>query len=96
MEKVIITIDLAKINKDRVNARQYGEGQVSKDYKLELVPLKESKVIKEGDTWQMVKKYFVTDAATPDERKAKTKMQILGDGIVFENKGALPEVETPF
>lgn len=89
MEKVSITIDLGKIDKNRINAREFntaaGETVVAKDYKIDLVPLKEPKVIKEGPTWRMVKKYFVCEAPTKEEREAKKSTNIIGDGIVFED-----------
>lgn len=104
MEKVSITIDLAKIDKARINSREFvtgsGETVVAKDYKIDLVPLKEPKVIKEGSTWRMVKKYFVCDAPTKEEREAKKNTAIIGDGIVFEDlRDVAPKdesIEVPF
>ncbi len=97
MAKVTITLDLTKIDKSRITERTW-EGGASKDYKVELVELKEPKVIKEGSTWRMVKKYFVADLATKEERAEKKKMNIVGDGIVFEDltQVASSDVETPF
>lgn len=94
--KVSVTIDLSKIDKSRINERTFGEGQVAKDYRISLVPLKEPKVIKEGDTWRMVKKYFVCDEPTKAERESKTNTNIIGDGIVFEDKTVANTVSSPF
>lgn len=92
MEKISITIDLTKIDKSRIIERSYtnasGETVTAKEYKMDVVPLKDPKVIKEGPTWAMVKKYFVANAPTKEEREAKTKTGIIGEGIVFVDTSA--------
>lgn len=85
-----MTLDLSKINKEKVTTRTFtnkdGEEITSKDYKIEAVALTEPKVIKEGDTWQMVKTHFIIEAPTKEERESKVKTPILGDGIQFMDK----------
>jgi len=97
MKKLSITIDLAKIDKSRINTRTYensqGEIVTVKEYKMDIVPLKEKKVIKTGDTWRMVKTHFVCDTATKEEREAKTKTTFLGDAMQFEDIDPM-QVET--
>lgn len=91
MQKISVTIDLNKLDKTRIQERTYTNGQgqevVVREYKLDVVPLKEKKKIKDGDTWSLVKSHFVCDAPTKEERESKTNTTIVGDGVVFENKG---------
>lgn len=90
MEKISITIDLGKIDKNRIVNRTFtnkeGQEVTVKEYKLDVVPSPTPKTIKEGDTWTMVKTHFVVEGQTKEERQAKKKGTILGDGIVFRNK----------
>ncbi len=97
--KLSITIDLTKIDKSRITERTYenssGEIVTVKEYKMDVVPLKEKKILKEGDSWRMVKSHFVCDTATKEERADKTKTTFLGDGIQFEDLSVSPnEVPT--
>lgn len=92
MNKVSITIDLGKLDKSRINTRTYtnkeGEEVTVKEYRLDVVPLKEKKTLKEGDGWKMVKTHFVADSPTKEERQNKTKTNFIGEGISFENTEA--------
>lgn len=91
MQKISIKIDLSKIDKTKITERTYtnkeGKEVTVKELALDIVPLKEKKVIKEGDTWTMVKTHFVAEPQTKQERDNGQPSVILGDGIVFENKG---------
>ncbi len=96
--KIIIKIDLLKINKSKIEDRTYttdaGVEVKQKLYSMELIPTMR-KVIKEFDKATLVKKYFVAEAQTKEEREKQTKTPILGDGLVFENKGEkVEEVNT--
>lgn len=90
MSKISIKIDLGKIDKSKITERKYmnkeGVEVVVKELALDIVPLKEKKVIKEGDTWSMVKTHFVAEPQTKEERANGQPSNILGDGIVFEDK----------
>lgn len=89
MEKITVTIDLTKIDKSRIQERTYtvnGSEYTAKEYKVDVVSLKEPKTIKEGDSWRLIKKYFVCDAQTKDERENKVQTNFLGDGIIIEDK----------
>ena len=89
MQKITITVDLAKIDKTRIIERKYttteGQEVVAKEYKFEVAELKPEnfKTIASGATWALVKKFFVADAQTKEERAAQTKTSFLGDGVVF-------------
>lgn len=87
MEKINITLDLGKIDKNRITTRTFvnrDNQQITvKEYKLEIVPVRERKLIKSGDTWDMVKTHFVAEPTTKDERDRGIQGNILGDGIQF-------------
>lgn len=90
-DRVSITIDVSKMDKTRITPRTYTNKDnvevTQKNYRMELVPLREPKLLKSGDGWEMWKTHFVVQAPTEEERANKTKTPILGDGIVFKGKG---------
>lgn len=90
MEKLSITVDVTKVNKDKIVERRFftkdNKEVVAKDLKLDVVPLREPKLIKEGDTWAMWKTHFVAIPQTTEEREQKVKSLIVGDGIMFKTK----------
>lgn len=90
MKKFEITLDLSKIDKNRIINRTYknkdGVDVTVKEYKLDVVELALPKTIKEGDTWTLAQTHFVTDAPTKEERTAKAKMNTLGKGVGFLDK----------
>ena len=90
MDKLNLTIDVSKIDKTKIVDREFTtkDGQVikSKDLKLDVVPVREPKLIKEGPTWQMWKTHFVALEQTKEERENKVKSVIIGDGIMFKSK----------
>ncbi len=91
MEKITITIDLNKIDKNRIQERIYQKDGVwvtVREYKMEVVPLKTRKIIKQGDKWQLLKSHFVCDSQTKDERderEARAGTSFLGEGVMFAN-----------
>ncbi len=111
MEKISLTIDVSKISKANIKDNTFttkeGATVTKKELKLDLVPLKEPKHIKSGDGWQMWKTHFVAEQQTDEERTAKAKSNIIGDGIMFRNidaqdssqkveKDTVNESEIPF
>jgi hypothetical protein len=99
MSKISIKIDISKIDKTKITERKYtnkeGVEVVIKELSLDIVPLKEKKVIKEGDTWRMVKTHFVAEPQTKEERANGQPSNILGDGIVFEDNKASAPIDYP-
>ena len=97
MNKISITIDVNKIDKTRLQTRvikkQDGTGYSAKELKIEVIPLKEPKVLSNGDTWELVKVGFVAEAPTKAEREAKTKTNIVGDATIFKDKNAVPKFD---
>ena len=94
MQKISITIDVSKITKSRIKENSYqnnaGESVSEKNAQFEIVPLREYKVIKKGDGWEMRKTHFVTESPTKEEKANKVKMPIIGSGIMFVNDGDTP------
>lgn len=90
MQKITINIDVSKITKSKIIKRTYinkNNEEVSvNELKLDIVPLKEPKLIKDGDTWTLYKTHFVAEIQTPDEIKRKEKSKIIGDGVCFISK----------
>jgi len=85
----MITIDLNKIDKTRIQERTYPKEGVEvtvKEYKMEVVPLNLQKTIKEGGSWYLRKTHFVCDSQTKEERAEKKDTNYLGEGIMFEDK----------
>lgn len=97
MEKISITLDLGKIDKNKIKTRTYtnsnGQEVSIKEYKLDIVPVKEAKLIKDGGSWQMWKTHFVAEPTSKEEKEAGVKSKILGDGIVFKNVEAEQNAE---
>lgn len=100
MDKISITIDVGKITKEKIISRQYtsntaGELVTVKELKLDIIPLKEPKHIRDGDNWSMWKTHFVAEQQTNGEKENKVKSKIIGDGIIFrkkdENKVDMPK-----
>lgn len=94
-KKILITIDVTKVDKSKIVERRFTDKQghevIAKDLKLEIVPLKEPKLIKEGDTWTLYKTHFVALEQTQDERQNKVKSLIVGDGRQFLEKSVKAE-----
>lgn len=90
MMKINITLDVSKFNKDKIVdskfTKQDGTEVTSKNYKVELIALKEEKTIKEGDTWIMKKTHFVVEAQTKEERERKDPANYVGEGFQFFDK----------
>jgi len=86
---ITITLDLGKIDKTRIATRTYtnkeGVEVTVKEYKFDVSEVQDQykKMIKDGGTWQIWKTHVVRDSQTKEERAAKTKAKVLGDGITF-------------
>lgn len=86
--KVSITLDVSKFNKSKIVERKYtnnaGVEVVEKNYKVDLVPLTNTRVIKETPNYRMIKTHFVCEQQTKEERGAKVPLVYVGDGITFD------------
>lgn len=89
MEKISITLDVSKIDKSKIIERRFTNNQghevIVKELKLDIIPLRETKLIREGDNWNMYKTHFVAIPQTKEERENKVKSLIIGNGIMFKN-----------
>lgn len=99
MNKINITIDVSKIDKSKIVDRKFttkdGQEVVIKEYKMELIQLKEPKFVKEGDTYKMIKTHFVKESQTKEEKAEKRPDNFIGDGFVFEPKESPVESDSP-
>ena len=97
MQKINLQIDVNLINKDRLELKSFvnkeGVTKTQKNLKVTVIPLKETKVIASGDTWELVKVGFITETPTKQENEAKTKMPIIGSATQFRDLNATPKFE---
>lgn len=102
MNKISITIDVNKIDKTRLQTRiiktKENTGYSAKEMKLEVIPLKERKVLASSmedssKPWELVKVGFVVEAPTKEEKANKTKTNIVGDATMFVEKNAVPSFD---
>lgn len=88
MQKINLTIDVTKIDKTKIVERTYiNKGGVEvtvKDLNLEVVPLKEKKLIKTSDKGAVFKTHFVAHKSFKNEDGTYENGAIIGDGISFE------------
>lgn len=89
MQKYSFTIDVTKIDKTKLKERTFEnkEGlQVTvKEYPFEAI-LNKEEVIKSGDTWEMVKRGFITGKGVKLEDGKYSKEPIFGDIIEIRDK----------
>lgn len=89
MSSIQITINVSKINKAKIVERKYmnrdNQEVVVKEYKTELVALKDPKVITSGAGWTLKKTHFLAEAQTKEEKANKTKSVFVGEGFTFFN-----------
>lgn len=87
MQKIIAKIDVSLINKSKIEKNVYknkeGVEVVQMLYPIEIVEKQNTRTIKEGDGWVMKETHFICEAQNKEEREAKTKTPILGNGIQF-------------
>jgi hypothetical protein len=94
-ERIKISIDVTKVPKDKIVERRFTNSQghevVARELKMEVVALKpeSQKVIKSGDTWELVKTHFVALEQTKEEKEAKKNSAIVGAGVMFRNKAVV-------
>ena len=84
MSKIEITLDAAKLRQaitERSYTNQNGEAVIKQEIKLSVFPAKETKVLKSGPGWQLVKSHLVAIAIT--DKNAKPVY--VGEGVSFVN-----------
>lgn len=96
MQKYSFKINLSKIDKNKIEERTYknkeGEEVTVREYSFEAI-LNKEEVIKTGDTWEMVKRGFVTGKGTKLEDGNYSKEPIFGDVIEIRNTESKPVPE---
>jgi len=102
MQKILITVDVTKIDKSKIVERRFtnklGHEVTVKDLKMEVVELKEPKLITQGGDWQLWKTHFVALEQTKQQKEAKEKSVIIGEGASFlkpSSKVKEPEDDVP-
>lgn len=89
--KISLEINLSAIDKSKIIDKTYknkdGVDVNEKIYKLDLVELKEKKLVTTGADWIMNKTHFLVEPQTKEQREKKEKSKFLGSGFTFERKG---------
>lgn len=95
MKKISITVDLTKIDKAKIYENKFttkdGVEVTQKLYKMDVVPVKEKKVVNRGENWEAIKTHFVSEGQTKQEREAKAETVFLGEGITFSTPQEVSE-----
>lgn len=95
MKKISITVDLTKIDKSKIYENKFtnkdGVEVTQKLYKMDVVPVKEKKVVNKGENWEAIKTHFVSEGQTKQERENKVDTVFLGDGITFQTPQEVAE-----
>lgn len=95
MKKISITVDLLKINKAKIYENKFttrdGVEVTEKLYKMDVVPVKEKKVVNKGENWEAIKTHFVSEGQTKQERENKADTVFLGEGITFQTPQEVAE-----
>lgn len=89
MKKLTLRIDLTKIDKttivDRTYQKQDGTSVTEKNYKFELKPLNEEKVVKSTDKYVLVKVAFLAEPSVKGADGKYINGTIIGDALEFRN-----------
>lgn len=92
MSKISITLDASKL-RNLVSKRQFqnkeGVTMEVQEVKFELVPVKEPKIIYEGNGYKLQKSHFASVIQTKEEREAQSETIFIGEGIttLWDNAG---------
>ena len=84
MSKINVTLDATKL-RNLVQTREFtskeGVTMQIKEVKFELVPVKDPKIIYEGNGYKLQKTHFAAAVQTKEEREAKAETIFIGEGI---------------
>lgn len=92
MSKITITLDATKL-RGLVSKRQFknkdGVDMEVQEVKFELVPVKEPKIIYEGNGYKLQKSHFASVIQTKEERESQAETIYIGEGIttLWDNAG---------
>ena len=100
-----IKINLSQVDKSRIVDRTYtnreGKQVIIKELSMETLPLKEPKLITEGQTWKLMKTHTVIHEQTKEEKTNKVPAIFIGEGLQFvditlENDEELEQIQRQF
>ncbi len=92
MSKITITLDATKL-RNLVQKREFdakdGTKMQVQEVKFEIVPVKEPKIIYEGNGYKLQKSHFASVIQTKEEREAQADTIFIGEGIttLWDNAG---------
>lgn len=90
MNKLSLRLNLAKIDKSKITPRSYtnqaGVEITEQNYDIEIIPLRNEKLIKEGDTWSLWKTGFISEKAVKKADGTYDNGNVLGDVTEMRSK----------
>lgn len=102
MRKLLLKLDVTQFNKEKIEPREFtnqnGETVTKKEYPVEVILTDDSKTLKEGDGWNLIKSGFAVEGATKEERENKTKTPYVSDVLEFvdtKQENVQQEAEDP-
>ena len=96
MSRLSITVDTSKLqgkSTTRTYKNKDGQEVTVKELKLDIVPVKEEKVVYTADRYTLVKTHFVAVPQTKEERERGEKSLIVGDGITTRWNDDAPQTK---
>jgi len=97
MSKLSITVDTSKLQgKSVVRTYKNKDGQevTVKELKLDIIPVKDEKVLYTADRYTLVKTHFVALPQTKEQRERGEQLQSVGAGITTRWKEDEPKNTT--
>jgi len=89
MKKLSLRIDVTKINKAKILPREYqnqaGETVKEMNLNVEIIPVKDEKVVKSTDTYTLVKVGFIAEKSTKKEDGTYENGTIIGDAFEYRD-----------
>lgn len=90
MNKISIKLNIDKINKSKIKTRSYtnksGANITVREYEVEVVPIREEKVVHSTDKFDFVKIGFVSDRSVKRPDGSWEDGTILGDAIEIRTR----------
>lgn len=94
MSKITITLDATKL-RNLVTKREFqakdGTLMQVQEVRFELIPVKEPKIIHEGNGYKLQKSHFASVIQTKEERESQAETIFIGEGIttIWDQKEAV-------
>lgn len=99
MNKINIKINIDKIDRNKIKTRTYknaaGIDVTVKEYEVELMPIREEKVVHSTPEYDIVKVGFLSERSVKNASRGWDNGTIIGDAVEIRNKEK-PKEKDPF